>query len=108
MADDAKTKRDASACIRCGLCGKGGSAFIVTRDERFSPRNAMVSIQANRDSPILYSYMLNDLAEQHCPVGIAMDDAVIAAREQLVEKAIETSANKAMISKLNGKKNPYS
>ncbi len=67
----------------------------------------MVLIQTARDTPLLFSFPLNGLAEQHCPLRIAMDDAVIAAREQLVEKNLETSANKSVISKLNGKKNPY-
>ncbi len=99
-------KKGADACILCRLCD-AGSSYPLTLDERRSLRHAVWLAKNRRESAWLYAAMLNGVGEKACPIGIAIDDAIIDARRRMVEKGMETKENREFFAKLRQGKNPY-
>lgn len=93
------------ACIRCGLCNAGGDAYLLSLDERRSPRHLVVSCAEGRIGAVLYATTLNGRAK--CPLGIDIDAAIIAARRKMVRDGQGTVANRDFIAKMREGKNPY-
>ena len=94
-------------CILCGLCNLGGDAYRLSLDERRAPRHIVWSCRNGTVGPVLYATTVNGRSEELCPMGIAIDDAIIAARRKMVEAGQETVANKEFIAKMKEGKNPY-
>ena len=94
-------------CILCGLCNGGGDAYRLSLDERRAPRHIVWSCRKGVIGPVLYATTVNGRTEELCPMSIAIDDAIIAARRKMVEAGQETVTNKILMTKLREGKNPY-
>jgi len=95
------------ACILCGLCNAGDDAYSVSLDERRAPRNLVRLLKEHKDSPFVYAAMLNGRSTAACPLGIEIDDTILAARQRLVKAGVETAQNKAFMAKLMKGENPF-
>ncbi len=100
-------KHDVDQCVLCSLCNLGGEAYQLSKDERRAPRHVVWNLKKGRETPALYSFMLNGRTEAHCPVKIAIDAEVIDGRRKLVKRGVETVENKKMVEKILDGKNPY-
>lgn len=96
-----------NACTLCALCNGGSAAYLLSRDERLSPRHAVWCALRQKESSGFYAFMLNGHAEARCPLAIPIDAAVIAARGRLVKRGDETPANAAMVARLRAGKSPF-
>jgi heterodisulfide reductase subunit D len=89
------TEEDYLRCIRCGLCSYTCPTYRVLLTQAQSPRGRVALLRAasQDDAEIsenladkIYSCTLCGACAQVCPSGVAVDDLLVHAREELAER----------------------
>jgi len=81
-------------CVFCGLCKVECPVFKATKKEIVSPRGKAILKNKNLPDRVFYICTLCDACKEACP--IKADIGVRKMRENLVDKGVETKANKKM------------
>ena len=96
-----------SECSKCGLCKGVCPILRVTKEESKGPRCRVLQINEKAEDFTLIYSTLCSACDAACPVGIEISKDILAARERLVSKGIETPANKKMIENIRKYGNPF-
>ncbi len=96
---------DYEKCTLCGLCKVNCPTFQVLKNEGDSPRGKAILMKKECDDPIFFKCNLCGACKTSCPMGI--DLGLKQHRAKLVEKDIQTDANKKMIENVRKYGNPF-
>ncbi|RME53774.1 hypothetical protein D6783_00975 [Candidatus Woesearchaeota archaeon] len=94
-------------CSLCGLCNKDSVLFQAVGRESVAPRFAAFLLLQGKEDAALFRYVLDGSAKKACPAGVDLDAFVIRGRNKLVERGVETKANRRMISAARLYGTPY-
>ena len=94
-------------CNLCGLCNEICSVTNATKKESTSPRAKMLLIKKNILDKAFY--VCADPLEYNasCNKGVDIYKEIMRMRQLMVEKGMETKANKEMIENLRRTGNPF-
>jgi glycolate oxidase iron-sulfur subunit len=92
-------------CSLCGLCKSVCPIFRVLLTETSSPRAKAIFIKNNVLDKIFYKCTNCEACEKECPAQV--DFQLKKIRAELVERGMETSANKKMIVNIRKHGNPF-
>lgn len=81
-------------CCFCGLCKIECPVFKVSQKEMVGPRGKAILKKKELPDRVFYICTLCEACKEACPIKIKID--VRKMREVLVEKGVETKANKKM------------
>jgi len=98
---------EAGKCSKCGLCKAVCPVLRVMKEESKGPRCRMLQINEKQEDESLLFSTLCSACDAACPVKIDISKDVLAARQRLVGKGIETEANKRMIENMRKYGNPF-
>ena len=81
-------------CCFCGLCKVECPVFKASLKEIVSPRGKAILKKKNLPDRIFYICTLCGACKEACPIKVSV--GIRKMREKLVEKGVETKANKKM------------
>jgi len=87
-------------CIMCGMCNASCPVFKIAREEHHSPRGFVSLFNEKIFDKIVYDCTLCKSCEVKCPLNLKICDAIVKAREVLVNQKKEMEKNKDMIRNL--------
>jgi len=107
--DNAKEeiKEIVEKCIKCGRCNLLCPVLKVMREEQYSPRGQIIMLDNGNFEKIIYNCTLCKACEKQCPLNLKLCDAIIKARQVLVEQKKEINENKEMAKNLDKIGNIY-
>lgn len=94
-------------CFHCGLCKANCPVYKVLLRETVSPRGKSILMQNEMLSDVFYLCTLCKACDQKCPADVEVSEEIRNSRKELVEKGIETKANKEMIENIRKYGNPF-
>jgi len=94
-------------CIKCGRCNLLCPVLKVMREEQYSPRGQTIMLDNGNFEKIIYNCTLCKACEKQCPLNLKLCDAIIKARQVLVEQKKEINENKEMAKNLDKIGNIY-
>ena len=92
-------------CVMCGMCRTSCPVFNALKNESVSPRGKALLIENDVMDKMLYACTLCGACKTSCPIELDLE--LKKVRAMLVEKGIETPANKKMIENIRKYGNPF-
>ena len=92
-------------CTQCGFCKAVCPMCKAMLSETESPRGFAVLIKKNKLDKVHYDCSICDACKEICPARVDLE--MKKRRAELVNKGIETEANKIMIKNVREHGNPF-
>ncbi len=92
-------------CNECGLCKENCPVFRALKRESVSPRGFAILQKKEVYDKIIFLCSLCGNCKHACPYGVDLD--LLKFRQKVLEKGVESSANKKVINNLRSSGNPY-
>ena len=97
--------KEVESCNSCGHCKSNCVSFKTSLDEKYSPRGRALMIKKDYYDESFYYCTLCNACKSDCPTEV--DLKLRRQRVRLVNKGIETKANKKMIKNIRKTGNIY-